>query len=66
MSNRFNPGDAVCFISKHGGFENGIVKSYGHLIGTVFVVYNCSGDWHNYENYTAALTPEDSLVSGWR
>jgi len=47
-------------------YENGIVK----VIPTdttkgVFVVYNCGGEWSNYQNYTSALTSINQLGLGW-
>lgn len=44
--------------------ENGVIKSFA-LNGNPFVVYNCNGEWHNLDNYTAANTPPDQLKSGW-
>jgi hypothetical protein len=47
-------------------YQNGIVKSHPeHTTESVFVVYNCGGDWKNYKDYTAALTPISSLKKGW-
>jgi hypothetical protein len=48
-------------------YENGIVKSVGdNAIDSVFVVYNCGGEWNNYQNYTAALTNVRDLYTGWK
>lgn len=44
--------------------ENGIVKSVTEH--GVFVVYNCGGEWSNYQNYTAALTDKKELFHGWK
>jgi len=44
--------------------EHGIVKSFG-IIHTVFVVYNCGGDWDNYQDYTGADTDIRDLKKGW-
>lgn len=49
--------------------ENGIVKEINTGdIGpdSVRVVYNCAGDWDNYQNYTSALTQITDLRLGWR
>lgn len=70
-------GDKVCYRPKDslstGEFENGIIKeipsfatdssAYGY--NCVRVVYNCAGEWDNYENYTAALTDVRDLEVGW-
>lgn len=48
-------------------WENGIVKEVPeHSTDSVRVVYNCNGDWKNYENYTSALTNVRDLFIGWR
>ena len=58
-------GDKVAYIRHDSSFENGIVKSFG-VNDTVFVVYNCGGEWDNYKDYTAANTEKSQLVLGWR
>jgi len=46
--------------------ENGIIKSIPeHTTESVFVVYNCRGEWKDYKNYTAALTNLRDLKDGW-
>jgi hypothetical protein len=43
--------------------KNGRIKS---VVGTwAFVVYLCSNDWANYENYTAIRTDLNDLGKGW-
>ncbi len=38
--------------------ETGRIKTWN--IYTIFVVYNCGGNWSNYRDYTACATsPED-------
>ena len=37
----------------------GLIKSWNDK--WIFVVYNCSDDWKNYENYTAAATDSKDL-----
>lgn len=62
-------GEKVCYIpphyAEHDMFENGIVKE---IIDeeSVRVVYNCGGDWENYQDYTAAATDIRMLEAGWR
>lgn len=60
----FKIGDKVTYISKYKK-EQGIVKSISELDDFVFVVYNCGGDWDNYQNYTGASTSINDLVVGW-
>ena len=48
-----------------GEWENGIVKELRAPDG-VWVVYNCSGNWHRIEDYTAAKTHLQDLKLGWR
>lgn len=47
------------------GEERGIVKSFCDNPDYVFVVYNCAGNWDDYENYTAARTFIKDLEIGW-
>lgn len=48
-------------------WENGIVKEVPDWsTEQVRVVYNCAGDWKNYENYTSVLTNIRDLFIGWR
>ena len=48
-------------------WENGIVKEIPeHTTVYARVVYNCAGDWENYQNYTSALTSADDLYLGWK
>lgn len=62
-------GDKVCYQPSHyqaeGKYENGIVKEIPDSLDSVRVVYNCGGDWKNYQNYTSALTNVRDLVKGW-
>jgi hypothetical protein len=43
--------------------ENGIVKYVSD--GMVFVVYQCNGDWDNYQKYTGESTNPENLIEGW-
>jgi len=53
------PGDKV----NYEGRENGVVKKLGS--NKVFVVFNCGGDWENFEKYTAAMCKPRQLKRGW-
>lgn len=47
-------------------FEKGIIKEIPDwTTEQVRVVYNCGGEWADYENYTSALTRIEDLVEGW-
>ena len=48
-----NIGDKVHYHPReHSEGENGIVKEIrSSQNDAVFVVYNCAGDWKNYQNY---------------
>lgn len=61
-------GDKVSYQPEHYGkdFEHGIVKEIPeHTTEAVRVVYNCGGEWENYENYTSVLTYLRDLKKGW-
>ena len=62
-------GDSVHYTPEHfrdaGQYENGVVKSIAPN-GGVFVVYNCNGEWHRYDDYTAANTRPEDLFLGWK
>ena len=62
-------GDSVHYMPEHykeqDKFENGVVKSIAPN-GGVFVVYNCGGEWHKFEEYTAANTRPEDLFEGWK
>ena len=64
-------GDKVCYQPEHykeeGKYENGMVKSIpDDTIDSLFVVYNCGGDWRNFKDYTAAKTNLRDLQIGWK
>ena len=63
-------GDKVCYQPEHYGndrWENGRVKEIpNHTFDSVRVVYNCDGQWNNYQNYTSALTNLRDLKVGWK
>lgn len=53
----------VHYVS-HNKKENGIVLRAATKY-SVYVVYNCDGNWNNYMNYTARLTVLCDLELGW-
>lgn len=63
-------GDKVYYQPDHykpDQWENGRVKEIPmQLYDAVRVVYNCTGDWKNYGNYTSALTNVRDLYYGWK
>ena len=59
-------GDSVTYVPDHGKQEHGVVKEIPeHTKDSVRVVYHCNGEWHNFRNYTSAMTPLDKLKKGW-
>lgn len=60
MSREIQPGDFVLYTAEHTP-ELGRVKSIPTDGSGPFVVYNCAGEWDNYENYTAAKTDWNDL-----
>ena len=66
---RLKVGQRVCYQPSHyedDEFENGLIKEIPtHTNEAVRVVYNCGGDWKNYQNYTSALTNLRDLKLGW-
>ena len=59
-------GKKVHYDPGYGEPENGKVKSLcDDSTSHVFVVFNCAGEWDNFENYTAQRTPISDLKSGW-
>ena len=64
-------GDKVRYEPEHyveiGEWENGVIKEIReNNIEGVFVVYNCNGNWKQYQNYTSALTNLHDLKLGWK
>ena len=48
-------------------YENGIIKEIpDHTFKSVRVVFNCAGEWENYQNYTSCLTSLNDLNLGWK
>lgn len=62
----FKPGDKVTYVPLHGEPEHGIVKVINEDIPDhVFVVFNCAGQWENYEHYTSQQVDTVFLIHGW-
>lgn len=63
-------GDKVHYQPSHyddNRWENGMVKEIpDHTNTSIRVVYNCGGDWDNFQNYTSALTNLEHLKLGWK
>jgi len=55
-------GDFVVYNPGHCVPELGRVKSFSSFNNNPFVVYNCNGDWGNYEDYTGANTDRGDLI----
>lgn len=68
LNQTFEVGEKVHYIRDNctnpKEYENGIVKEVPNNANTR-VVYNCGGDWDNYQNYTSALTSNRNLRKGW-
>lgn len=62
-------GDKVHYIPFEGCpaslYENGIIKRETPARKGFFVVYNCNGEWHRINDYTAANTNKRDLKPGW-
>ena len=52
----------VTYTTGHGTTERGRIKSWNDMF--IFVVYNCDGEWKNYQDYTAAATDPNDLTFG--
>ena len=64
-------GDKVCYQPEHydikDHWENGLVKEIrADVFDSVWVVYNCAGNWRLYRNYTSAKTNLRDLKLGWK
>jgi hypothetical protein len=63
-------GDKVCYQPSHydeDKWENGMVKEIpDHTNNSIRVVYNCAGEWDNFQDYTSALTNIRDLSLGWK
>ena len=57
----YKKGEKILYDNK----EKGIVKTNQTDTSFVFVVFNCGGDWENFENYTAQNTPTNKISKGW-
>ena len=48
-------------------WENGRIKEIREGVDdAVWVVYNCGGEWHRFQDYTSAKTNLRDLKIGWR
>lgn len=56
-------GDFVHYNPFFGEKQNGRIKSINNRYA--YVVYQCDGDWGNYQNHTSVLTPLVQLKEGW-
>lgn len=64
-------GDSVHYQPDHyketDRWENGVVKVIREDIDdAVWVVYNCAGEWHRFQDYTGCKTSLEDLNLGWR
>jgi hypothetical protein len=64
-------GDKVHYQPEHyverNEWENGKIKEIRECVeDAVWVVYNCNGEWHRYQDYTSAKTNLRDLKLGWR
>ena len=54
-------GKWVLYVPSHyGGTEKGRLKSWNEK--WIFVVYQCDGEWDDFENYTGAATSPEYLT----
>lgn len=56
-------GQKVTYVTKFKR-EKGIVKNIQND-KYAFIVYNCGGNWKDYEKYTGARTKINHLIKGW-
>ena len=54
------PGDKVRWNDK----ENGIIKAVDET--GYYVVFQCSGNWERYEDYTPAFCKLETIKPGWK
>jgi hypothetical protein len=68
-SSGFRVGQKVRYMNQMTGkAEKGIVKKFPKKEenkGWVWVVFECGGNWVNYDKYRAAACKADYLVPGW-
>lgn len=61
------PGDYVTYCGPYKTPQRGRVKALAeHTQDSVFVVYNCAGEWDRFTDYTGQLTALTDLKRGWR
>ncbi len=66
----FQHGDKVTYAPDHLAdkplsWEHGIVKGPTPHGDGLIVVYNCAGNWENYEDYSGMATNMRDLIPGW-
>lgn len=65
----FLPGRKVTYAPYEGApankHEKGIIKKSQEQGNGLFVVFNCDGDWDNFQEYTSKLCNPDNLYAGW-
>jgi hypothetical protein len=61
----FTVGQKVTYVAPGVKKQKGIIKKLLPGQPVAWVVYNCGGDWENYQNYTASLTSLKNLEAGW-
>lgn len=61
-------GDKVCYTEPNSKkTQNGKIKEIPDFTNSaVRVVYNCGGDWANFQEYTSQLTDIKDLTLGWK
>ena len=63
-------GQKVHYQPEHYGatrWENGIIKEIReNTLDSVWVVYNCNGEWERYKDYTSAKTNLRDLKLNWK
>ena len=60
-------GDKVTYTAEASGtVKKGIISSLHSGNAFIFVVYDCSEDWDNFNDYTGQLTLVSNLTKGWK
>ena len=55
-------GKWVTYTPSYGEVELGKIKSWNDTY--IFVVYNCGGEWHRFQDFTGAATNPTDLMFG--
>ena len=62
----YEKGEKVTYIGNpRQGIQHGMVRKIHPEQDRVAVVFNCGGNWENFENYTAARCKASELEKGW-